>query len=154
MPSIARFVAQYLFLAFALNIFFSANTTSATNLIATYDFDTTSTEADPEFWTVLLRFKIANESAAPALFDGDPTVWDGNLKVFVADETGFLKEYFGPGWGTRDLLRPELLKLLPGQSFETEATVLWNQKINSRYAHWIRQSLLKPQESIEQIERN
>jgi hypothetical protein len=58
-----------------------------------------------------------------------PTLTSGPF--ISADETGPFKEYFGPGWGARDMLRPEPLKLLPGQSFETEATMLWNQKIET-----------------------
>ena len=82
---------------------------------------------------VSLHFKITNRSNASTSLQGDPTVWEGNLKVFIAQGTGPFREYFGPGWGTRDVLRWEPLKLLPGESFETDATVLWNQKVETSH---------------------
>lgn len=88
---------------------------------------------------ISLRLNIKNGTDAPTLVSKQSTVWDGNLKVFIAYQTGGFKEYVGPGWGTRDSSPQQLLKLNPGESFETEATVLWNQKIetshlNERYA--------------------
>jgi len=77
---------------------------------------------------VSLHFEIANRSDAPVLVNALPTVWDGYLKVFIAFEDGNFKEYIGPAWGTRDRLAKEPRALRPGESFETDATLLWNQK--------------------------
>jgi hypothetical protein len=82
---------------------------------------------------ISLHFSIKNESPAPLSLYRESTVWDGNLKVFIAHGTGPFREYVGPGWGTRDKLPGEPLKLNPSQSFETEATVLWNQKIETSH---------------------
>lgn len=82
---------------------------------------------------ISLRFNIKNGSSVATLVSKQSTVWDGNLKVFIARETGAFKEYVGPGWGTRDSVSQPLLKLDPGESFETEATVLWNQKIETSH---------------------
>jgi len=82
---------------------------------------------------ISLRFSIKNGSNVATSVSKQSTVWDGNLKVFIAYETGPFKEYVGPGWGTRDRLPRQLLKLNPAESFETEATVLWNQKIETSH---------------------
>jgi hypothetical protein len=82
---------------------------------------------------VSLHFSITNESGTPALLSRQSTVWDGNLKVYVSSAGGPFREYFGPGWGTRDTVPGEPVKLLPGQAFETEATLLWNQQLQTSH---------------------
>jgi hypothetical protein len=80
---------------------------------------------------ISVRFLMTNESTVPLLLNRELTVSDGNLKVFIASDSERFREYIGPGWGTRDALPGEPIKLLPSQSFETEATILWNQKVDS-----------------------
>lgn len=88
---------------------------------------------------ILLNFSVINKSAKSVSLYKGSTVQDGNLKVLIAYNNGPFKEYFGPGWGTKDADYEEAIKLAPDQSFETEATVLWNQKnetahLNQLYA--------------------
>ncbi len=77
---------------------------------------------------IAVRFVMTNESTAPFFLNTNLSVLDGNLKVFIASDSDSFKEYIGPGWGTRDSLPGAPIKLMPSQSFETEATILWNQK--------------------------
>jgi hypothetical protein len=82
---------------------------------------------------ISVRFLMTNESTVPLSLNRELTVSDGNLKVFIASDSEPFREYIGPGWGTRDALPGEPLKLLPSQSFETEATILWNQKADTSH---------------------
>ena len=82
---------------------------------------------------VSLHFSIINKSNVPMSLSKESTVWDGNLKVLIAYEGGPLREYFGPGWGARDRVGGEPLKLAPAQSFETDATILWNQRMDTSH---------------------
>lgn len=82
---------------------------------------------------VTITCRVVNNSGGPvALFRGS-TVRDGYLKVFVSDGRGDFKEYRGPGWGARDADFDEPITLEPGQAFETEATVLWNQRLETAH---------------------
>jgi hypothetical protein len=82
---------------------------------------------------ISVRFLMTNESTVPLSLNRELTVSDGNLKVFIASDSEPFREYIGPGWGTRDALPGQPLKLLPSQSFETEATILWNQKADTSH---------------------
>jgi hypothetical protein len=86
---------------------------------------------------VALHFSVRNTTSSPILLNNEATVWDGNLKVFVSYENGPFREYVGPGWGTRDRVPGAPLKLNPSQSFDTEATVLWNQKLETSHLNEI-----------------
>lgn len=81
--------------------------------------------------TVPLRFRIINKSNTPTSIYKGSTVWDGNLKVFIAKENSGFREYFGPAWGVKDAHYKEPITLAPGQLYETDATVLWNQKLET-----------------------
>lgn len=83
--------------------------------------------------TVPLRFRIINKSNTPTSIYKGSTVWDGNLKVFIAKDSGGFREYVGPGWGVRDVHYKEPITLAPGQLYETDATVLWNQKLEASH---------------------
>lgn len=82
---------------------------------------------------ISVRFLMTNESTVPLSLNRELTVSDGNLKVFIASDSEPFREYIGPGWGTRDALPGEPIKLLPSQSFESEATILWNQKADTSH---------------------
>lgn len=86
---------------------------------------------------VALHFSVRNSTSSPILLNNEVTVWDGNLKVFVSNENGPFREYVGPGWGVRDRVPGAPLKLNPSQSFDTEATVLWNQKLETSHLNEI-----------------
>lgn len=77
---------------------------------------------------VRLDISITNTSNSVISFPNEATVWDGNVKVFIAYKDAPFKEYVGPAWGIRDTVAREPLKLSPGQAFQTDATILWNQK--------------------------
>jgi len=80
---------------------------------------------------ITIKFKVINKSFESLPLYKGSTVRDGYLKVLIADENGSFKEYLGPGWGTKDADYNEPLTLGSGQAFETEATVLWNQKLET-----------------------
>jgi len=82
---------------------------------------------------ISVRFIMKNESAEPLSLNPDLSVLDGNLKVFVASDDDSFREYIGPGWGTRDSLAGAPIELLPSESFETNATILWNQKLETSH---------------------
>jgi hypothetical protein len=80
---------------------------------------------------ITIKFKVVNKSSESLSLYKGSTVRDGYLTVLVADDNGSFKQYLGPGWGTKDADYNEPLTLEPGQAFETEATVLWNQKLET-----------------------
>ena len=82
---------------------------------------------------IALRFRVMNTSSTSISVGSESTVWDGNLKVFIAYEDGPFKEYFGPGWGTKDRVAGQPVSLAQGQTFETEATILWNHKVETSH---------------------
>ena len=84
-----------------------------------------------------LHFRIINKSnTSTSLYRGS-TVWDGNLRVFIADNNGGFREYFGPSWGTKDTYYKDPIRLAPNQSFETEVTVLWNHRLDTAHLNKI-----------------
>ncbi|HKO44297.1 MAG TPA: hypothetical protein VJU84_13560 [Pyrinomonadaceae bacterium] len=83
--------------------------------------------------TVLLKFRITNKSNTPTSIYKGSTVWDGYLKVFIAKENSGFREYFGPAWGAKDAHYKEPITLAPGNLYETDATVLWNQKLETSH---------------------
>ncbi len=82
---------------------------------------------------ITIKFKVINKSSEPLPLYKGSTVRDGYLNVLIANEKGSFKEYSGPGWGTKDADYHEPITLGPEQAFETEATVLWNQKLETNH---------------------
>lgn len=78
---------------------------------------------------VVMSLKVTNRSGAPVLFNADSDVWHGYVKIFVAAEGEDYGEYVGPDWGLEDSVRARRVKLEPGQSFETSASVLYNHRV-------------------------
>jgi hypothetical protein len=82
---------------------------------------------------VTLHISIVNKSNTAIPLPVDATVQDGNLRVFISKESLPFKEYLGPGWGTRDRAPSKPTTLNPGQAFGTDATILWNQTIETSH---------------------
>jgi hypothetical protein len=78
---------------------------------------------------VTARNRSATSIALPRGFD----VWVGHVGVMIAFEDGPFREYRGPGWGLRDVAAEEAIALLPRQSVNTEATILYNHGLESRH---------------------
>jgi hypothetical protein len=74
-----------------------------------------------------LKFNVTNRSDQSVALPGEASVWDGHLKVFVAYQDEEYKEYRGPGWGLKDVVRFNPIVLAPGVSHETEATILYHK---------------------------
>lgn len=75
---------------------------------------------------VALTFRLINRSTSTVTLASAPDVKNGRLGVLIAYEGGDFKGYLGPGWGIRDAVSREPFRLLPGGSFETQATILFN----------------------------
>ena len=77
---------------------------------------------------VTLRMKLVNASDEDFKLKGRASVWNERVRVFIAREGEKFKEYVGPGWGLSDeiYVRPTVVK--PHQSYETEATILYQLK--------------------------
>jgi hypothetical protein len=78
---------------------------------------------------ITLNFKVLNNSVEPVLLPKSVDVQTGQLQIFIADENGQYNQYIGPRWGLADVISKKAVKLAPGESFETSATVLHNQTI-------------------------
>lgn len=82
---------------------------------------------------ITLNFKVLNSSAEPVLLPKGVNVQTGYLQVFIADESGQYNQYIGPRWGLADVLGSKVVKLAPGESFETSATVLYNKTVETAH---------------------
>lgn len=73
-----------------------------------------------------LDIKVSNQTGQTVSLSTVPDVWTGAVRVFIASEGGDFKEYLGPRWGLKDVVRAAQVEIPPGGSFETAATVLYN----------------------------
>lgn len=80
-----------------------------------------------------LRFRVVNRSDAPVILRGGGDVWDGLLKVLIAYNDGPYREYVGPRWGIKDVAVLVETEIPPGKFFETEATVLYNHRLETSH---------------------
>lgn len=74
---------------------------------------------------VELSVNLINESSQPVKVGLTPTVENGFLHIWIADSNQEFKEYRNSGWGLRESGKG-ILKA--GESFKSEATILWNAK--------------------------
>ncbi len=74
-----------------------------------------------------LNFMITNASDREMTIP-EPSVMEGNLKLFISQDRVNYVEYVGPGWGERDSL-PRTAKLAPGDNRSVKATMLFNQTV-------------------------
>ncbi len=81
---------------------------------------------------VNLKFNITNTSDEPVSVDKNSDVYTGALRVFVAYESGDFKKYLGPRWSVKDA-GVSFIKLSPGKSYQTEATMLCNPVIDTAH---------------------
>ncbi|MFN2455862.1 MAG: hypothetical protein ABR577_16760 [Pyrinomonadaceae bacterium] len=79
---------------------------------------------------VALKFKVINKSNTPISVEG-ADVQHGYLKVLIAYQGEDFKEYLGPQWGLQDDVDGGVMTVEPQGSFETEATVLYNHRLES-----------------------
>ena len=94
--------------------------------------------------SVALTFRLLNRSSSSVTLDSAPDVQNGRLDVLIAFEGGDFKSYLGPDWGLRDAVSREPFRLAPGQSFETQASILFHHvmpvgHLSPLYANQIRQ---------------
>ena len=82
---------------------------------------------------ISLKFKVMNKSDSPVSVDGSSSVYTGSIEVLVAYEKGPFRKYYGPRWGTLDVARSSPLELKPGNSFESEATLLQNPYLETSH---------------------
>lgn len=82
---------------------------------------------------ITLDFKIKNDSNEPVLLPKSVDVQSGQLQVFIADESNEYNQYIGPRWGLADVFVKKAVKLAPGESFETTATVLHNHRVEASH---------------------
>jgi hypothetical protein len=92
---------------------------------------------------VSLNIKVSNQTGHTVSLSTATDVWTGAVRVFIASEGGDFKEYLGPGWGLKDVVRAARVEISPGGSFETAATVLYNHRpetghLSEMYASEIR----------------
>ena len=92
---------------------------------------------------VSLNIKVSNQTGQTVFLSTATDVWTGAVRVFIASEGGDFKEYLGPGWGLKDIVRAAQLEIPPRGSFETAATVLYNHSqetghLSELYAREIR----------------
>ena len=80
---------------------------------------------------VSLDVRVVNRSAGPLAIPAALDVWVGNVEVFIAaGGSGFVR-YTGPGWGLRDLMLSGTRTLGQGQSWTTEAAILYNHGLKT-----------------------
>jgi hypothetical protein len=82
---------------------------------------------------ITLDFKILNESQEAILLPKSVDVWSGHLQVFISDETNDYKMYKGPRWGLFKPVGVATLKLAPGDSFNSTATMLHNHTVETSH---------------------
>jgi len=82
---------------------------------------------------VALKIRATNKTAGPVLLHAGADVWSGRVKVLVSHAGGNYLEYFGPGWGLRETLARRTNTLQPGQFAESEATVLYNNTVETSH---------------------
>lgn len=81
---------------------------------------------------VNLHFTVTNETSGERVLAGGSNVYTGSIRIFLADEGGDFKQYYGPGWGIVDATFPEIV-LKPGESYRTDATLLWNPVLETSH---------------------
>lgn len=82
---------------------------------------------------VALKFRVINTSKAAVHIPKQTGVLLGNLQVFITYENGKFRRYRGPQWGTRDIWGTQPITLAPGAVYETEATILYNNRFETRH---------------------
>jgi hypothetical protein len=82
---------------------------------------------------ITLDFKILNDSQEEVLLPKNIDVWSGHLQVFVADEANEYNQYKGPRWGLLKRAGATTLKLAPGESFSSTATMLHNHRVETSH---------------------
>lgn len=75
---------------------------------------------------VKLSIRITNPSDRTVTLPEPPSVANGRLRVLIAAPGEGFKRYEGPGWGLQDVAGRTAVELAPGQSLETQATILYN----------------------------
>jgi hypothetical protein len=75
--------------------------------------------------TVRLNFELTNEGDQPVNLVYRPDVSTGYLHLWIASDGQEFKEYNNTSWGREETGGPTLQ---PGQSFISQAEVLWNSK--------------------------
>jgi len=75
--------------------------------------------------TVKLAFELVNEGSEPITLLSRPDVMTGYLKVWIAFDGREFNQYSNSSWG---LFEGSGVKIQPGGSIKSEATILWNNK--------------------------
>jgi hypothetical protein len=78
---------------------------------------------------VRLEVRVINTTHSLVVLHG-ADVWQGYLKVFIAAGGESYREYRGPGWGLEDSVGGTPLTLTPGDVHKTEATLLFNRRVD------------------------
>lgn len=81
-----------------------------------------------------------------------PSVFSGNLRLFISTDGETYKEYCGPDWGMLDARR-QAVELKPSEAIETAATVAYNNPmptdhLTPLYANPIRRSQIDSEYAI------
>lgn len=80
---------------------------------------------------VHLAVRLVNTSPRAIVIPAEADVWTGHVEVFIASQPGEYARCTGPGWGLRDLLAEEARILQPGDSWTTQATILYNHGVRT-----------------------
>lgn len=80
---------------------------------------------------VQLTVRLTNTSPRAIVIPAEADVWVGRVEVFIASQNGEYAKYTGPGWGLRDLVAEEVRILQPGDSWTTQATILYNHGVRT-----------------------
>ena len=78
---------------------------------------------------VTLKIRIANQSSRAVAIPAAADVWVGHVEVFIAAPGRDYEQYTGPGWGVRDVINGGTRVLEAGQSWTTEAVMLYNHGV-------------------------
>lgn len=97
-----------------------------------------------------LKFKILNQSERQISLYPGSTVWDGYIGVFLAYQGEDFKRYRGPEWGLRDVYYKENLLLNPGESFESDATMLCNPILQTGHLNEVAAQRARERENLVQ----
>lgn len=97
-----------------------------------------------------LKFKILNQSERQISLYPGSTVWDGYIDVFLAYQGEDFKRYRGPEWGLRDVYYKENLLLNPGETFESDATMLCNPVLQTSHLNEVAAQRARTRENLVQ----
>lgn len=95
---------------------------------------------------VHLQIKVLNQTGQTVPVAGTADVWTGAVGVFIASGKEGFKEYRGPGWGLKCVVRAAQVEIPPGGSFETAATVLYNHRRQTGHLSEMYASKIKSKE--------